>query len=101
MNEFATLKVLGFRDAKINKILYGENFSNIFFGFIIGVPLGYLIKEMFIKLESSRYEFVDYTSFLTCLITLLLTLVTGFVVSFMLSKKNRNLDMVISLKSRE
>lgn len=101
LNEFATLKVLGFRDAKINKILYGENFSNIFFGFIIGVPLGYLIKEMFIKLESSRYEFIDYTSFLTCFITLLLTLVTGFVVSFMLSKKNKNLDMVISLKSRE
>lgn len=99
--EFGTLKILGFRDKKINKILYFENMIKILIGFIIGIPLGYLLAFMFVKVESSRYEFFLYTKFITYIIITVLTIFISLFVSFLLSQKNKKLDLSICLKNRE
>ena len=101
IREFGTLKILGFRDKKINRILYFENIIKTFIGFIIGIPVGYILTVLFVNVESSRYELVLNTKLKTYLIISVLSIFIGLFVSFLLSKKNNKLDLSICLKNRE
>ena len=99
--EMATLKVLGFRDEKISKLLISQNLWISIIGIIIGIPLGYLTLEYLLKAMASEYEMNLFVSPATYIISIFLNLVVSLLVSVMVSKKNKKIDMVEALKNAE
>ena len=96
--EYATLKVIGFRDSKINKIITELNVFLGIVGIIFGIPLGYLMVDLAIKAFTSNYEFVLNIKPLTYILTILFTIGIMILVSLKLFKKTKKIDMVESLK---
>lgn len=96
--EYATLKVIGFRDSKINKIITELNVFLGIVGIIFGIPLGYLMVELAIKAFTSNYEFVLNIKPLTYVLTIIFTIGIMILVSLKLFKKTKRIDMVESLK---
>ena len=96
--EYATLKVIGFRDSKINKIITELNVFLGIVGIIFGIPLGYLMVNLAIKAFTSNYEFVLNIKPLTYILTIIFTIGIMILVSLKLFKKTKRIDMVESLK---
>lgn len=99
--ELATLKVVGFKDKKISGILISQNLWTTLFGSIIGVPLGIGLLKYLCDALAPEYELRLVVSALTVLIAIVATFATSFVVSFVLSEKNKKIDMVEALKGAE
>lgn len=99
--ELATIKVLGFKDKQISKLLIGQNTVLTIIGTIIGLPLGYLTLYYMVKKLASDYELkvVIYPS--TYLIGVLLTILVSILVGFLISLKNKKIDMVEALKDKD
>ena len=99
--EMATLKVVGFRDNKIGKILYNQNLLISIMGIIIGIPLGILTLSSMLKSLASEYEMKMSIGIPSYLFTIILTLSMSLFVSGMIARKNRKIDMVEALKYQE
>lgn len=99
--EMATLKVVGFRDNKIGKILYNQNLLISIIGIIIGIPLGILTLSSMLKSLASEYEMKMSIGIPSYLFTIILTLSMSLFVSGMIARKNRKIDMVEALKYQE
>ena len=100
--QFATLKVLGFKDKKIEKIFIKQNNWISIISIIIGCPLGfYLTDWLFQTAIEEHYDFHAYIQFPTYLIGAGGTFVVSYIVSKILSLKIRKIDMVSSLKGDE
>lgn len=99
--ELATLKVLGFRNRKLGKIILNQNMAMTVIGTIIGIPVGYKLLDYCIKKLVSEYEMTTIVNTSTYVITVIMIVAVTMVVSLMLSFKNRKIDMVESLKSAE
>ena len=99
--EMATLKVLGFRDKKISKLLISQNLWLSFIGIIVGLPLGYMMLAVALEAMAADYELILYVSIQSYAISILLNIGVSLLVSFMVSKKNKNIDMVEALKINE
>ncbi len=57
--ELATLKVLGFRDSEVRRLIYNENYMITFFGILIGLPFGnWLGTAMMSMFETDVFSFV-------------------------------------------
>ncbi len=96
--EYSTLKVIGFRDSKINKIITELNVFLGIVGITFGIPLGYLMVKLAIKAFTSNYEFVLNIKPLTYILTIIFTIGIMILVSLKLFKKTKKIDMVESLK---
>ena len=96
--EMATLKVVGFKDKKIGRLLISQNLWLTIIGLIIGLPVGDFTLRFLIKELASEYEMVPVVSWVTYLLTSLLTCLLSFVVSYFIARKNRKINMVESLK---
>lgn len=99
--EMATLKVVGFKDKKIGKLLIGQNLWLSFIGVLVGLPAGigtlaYLLKEL-----ASEYEMQLAISARTVILSVLMTFGMSLLVSLMVSRKNKKIDMVEALKCAE
>ena len=88
--QFATLKVLGFKDKRIKKIFIEQNIWIAFASIIIGLPSGYFLTSWLFKQNISTY-----------LIATIGTLLVAYLVSKLLAKKINKIDMVSSLKGNE
>lgn len=99
--EMATLKVVGFRDRKIGKLLIGQNLWLSVVGILIGVPAGIGTLDYLLRALAGEYEMRLSISFPSCAVSVLLTLGMSLAVSFMVSRKNRKIDMVEALKGAE
>lgn len=99
--EMATLKVVGFKDAKIGKLLIGQNLLITIIGIILGIPAGLGVLSYLITALASEYEMKLYVSVLSVVITTVLTLAVSFLVSLILARKNKRINMVEALKSGE
>jgi putative ABC transport system permease protein len=97
--ELATLKVLGFKDKKISKLLITQNMWITVFGLIIGMPLGVLVLKYLIEMLASTFELILTIDPRMFIYTIILVLLTSFMVSLMISRKNKYIDMVESLKA--
>ena len=99
--EFATLKVLGFRDSAIGRLLINQNTWLTLLGILIGVPGGaFVLKFLVVKL-ASEYELNATVSPLTCAIGTVLTLGVSLLVSAAVARKNKKINMVEALKGAE
>ncbi|CDE26134.1 putative uncharacterized protein [Clostridium sp. CAG:440] len=100
--QFATLKVLGFKDRKIKKIFIKQNNWITIVSIIIGLPLGYLMTSYIFKAAlAENYDMHAYIKVFSYIYAAIGTLVVSFVSSHVLAKKVKKIDMVTSLKGNE
>ncbi len=99
--ELATLKVLGYRDKHIGKLLISQNIWLTILGVIIGLPAGVGVLNILIISLLSEYELSLTLGVLTYSVSIIVTFGVSLIVGWMVSKKNRKIDMVEALKGAE
>lgn len=99
--EMATLKVVGFKDKKIGKLLIGQNLWLSVIGVILGIPIGIFTLDYLLKALASEYEMKMTISVFSVLISVALSVGMSLLVSLMVSRKNKKIDMVEALKGAE
>ena len=100
--QFATLKVLGFKDKQIKNIFVKQNNWITIVAILIGLPLGYfLVDYLFQVAIEEHYDFNAYIKVITYIISALSTFIVSYLVSLYVSRKIKNIDMVSSLKGNE
>ena len=99
--ELATLKVLGFRDRHIGRLLISQNFWLTVAGVLIGLPGGFAALYWLIQALATEYELKVSVGVLTYAVSILLTFGTSLAVGWMVTGKNRKIDMVEALKGAE
>ena len=99
--EMATLKVVGFKDKKIGRLLISQNVWLSVIGSLIGLPLGVFTLSYLLDALASEYEMQLALSPLSYIISFALTLGMSLLVSLMVSRKNKKIDMVEALKGAE
>ena len=99
--EMATLKVVGFKDGQIGRILIGQNLWLTVIGIILGLPAGVGVLQYLLTALASEYEMVLSLGVKTFAISILLTFGVSFIVGLLVSKKNKKIDMVEALKGTE
>lgn len=100
--QFATLKVLGFKDNQIKKIFIKQNNWIAVISILIGLPSGFYLTDWLFKTAiEEHYDFGANITDITFLIAALGTFIVSYLVSKMLSRKVNNIDMVSSLKGNE
>ena len=99
--EMATLKVTGFRDRKIGRLLAGQNLWISVIGIIIGIPAGAGALSYLMTALAPEYELKIVIGPVTYIVSVLLTFGVSMAVSLMVARKNRHIDMVEALKGAE
>lgn len=100
--QFATLKVLGFKDKQIKNIFVKQNLWLTVAGIVIGLPLGFwMLDYIFKSALGENYDFNAYINLLSYLYATVGSLVVSVVVNKVLSRKVKKIDMVSSLKGNE
>lgn len=100
--QFATLKVLGFKDKQIRKIFIKQNNIISCISIILGLPAGFYLTDWLFKtaIEES-YDFGASIKADTYIIATIGTFIISYIVSKLLAKKINKIDMVSSLKGNE
>ena len=100
--QFATLKVLGFKDKKIKKIFIEQNLWITALSIIIGLPSGYYLTAWLFKAcLDDNFDFGVHINLSTYFIATIGTFLVSYLVSKFLAKKITKIDMVSSLKGNE
>ena len=100
--QFATLKVLGFKDKQIKKIFIKQNNWIAIVSIIIGLPLGFYLTDWLFKTAiEEHYDFGANINIETYVIASIGTFIISYVVSKFLARKVNKIDMVSSLKGNE
>jgi putative ABC transport system permease protein len=100
--QFATLKVLGFKDKQIKHIFIKQNNWIAIISIIIGLPLGFFLTDWLFKTAiEEHYDFAAFITIRTYIISAIGTFIVSYLVSKLLARKIKNIDMVSSLKGNE
>ncbi len=99
--ELATLKVLGFRDSAVGRLLVSQNIWLTVIGVLLGIPAGAGVLQALIVSLASEYEMSVTIGWATCVISTALTFGVSLLVRWMIAKKSRKIDMVEALKGTE
>ena len=100
--QFATLKVLGFKDKKIKNIFVKQNNWIAVISIIIGLPLGYYLTDWLFKTAvEEHYDFGANITIRTYILSAIGTFLVSYIVSKFMARKIKNIDMVSSLKGNE
>ena len=99
--EIATLKVLGFKTSALRKLLLTQNLWFTAIGFILGLPVGYMILDVMWASSGDSFYILPSITLSNLLLTAVITFALSIFVNLMFSRKIKRLDMVESLKSGE
>ena len=100
--QFATLKVLGFKDKQIKNIFVKQNNWIAVVSIICGLPLGFYLTDWLFKTAiEEHYDFGASITLRTYVISAIGTFIVSYLVSKFLARKIKNIDMVTSLKGNE
>ena len=99
--ELSTLKVVGFKDKKIEKLLISQNMWLTIVGYLIGFPSGIGVTYILVKALASEYEMKLIFGWMTFIIPIILVFGVSIFVSWLVSKKNKKINMVEALKVPE
>lgn len=100
--QFATLKVLGFKNKQIKKIFIKQNLWLSIIGIILGLPLGYfMIDYIFRSALGDNYDFSATIKWISYLCSTIGSLIVSLFANKILSRKVNTIDMVSSLKENE
>jgi putative ABC transport system permease protein len=99
--EMATLKVIGFKTNQLRKLLLTQNLWFTSIGFLLGIPLGYLLMKMMMDSSGENFYFPSELHLTNIILTFVITFGLSITVNLLFSKKIKNIDMVESLKGVE
>ena len=99
--ELATLKVLGFRNRDIGRLLISQNIWLTVIGIIVGLPGGVGVLQWLLTALAGEYEMKLMLGPLTYGVSVLLTFGVSLLVGLMVARKNKKIDMVEALKGAE
>ena len=99
--ELATLKVIGFRDKQLSRLLHGQSLSFTLVGIALGIPVGTALLTVLMNELAAEYEMMPYIAPTTYVISVAITLGVSYLVNVMTSRKNKKIDMVAALKNAE
>ena len=99
--ELATLKVLGFRDRLIGRLLISQNVWLTVVGVLLGIPAGIVTLKVLIDMLAGEYELKMAVGPVTFIASVALTFGVSLLVGMAVARKNRRIDMVEALKGTE
>lgn len=99
--ELATLKVLGFRNRSIGRLLISQNIWLTVVGVIVGLPSGVGVLQWLLTALAGEYEMKLMLGPLTYSVSILLTFGVSLLVGLMVARKNKKIDMVEALKGTD
>ena len=99
--EMATLKVLGFRNKAIGRLLISQNLWIAMAGTLLGIPAGIWALTYLMDLLAAEYEMETTVGPVSILLATALNLGTAVVVGLMIAGKNRRINMVEALKGTD
>ena len=100
--QFATLKVLGFKDKQIKNIFIKQNNWIAIISIVVGLPLGFYLTDWLFKTAiEEHYDFGASITMQTYIISAIGTFIVSLLVSKFLARKIKKIDMVTSLKGNE
>lgn len=99
--ELATLKVLGFRDRHIGRLLISQNVWLTVIGVAVGLPGGVGVLQLLLTALATEYELKLTLGLLTYVVSILVTFGVSLLVGILVAGKNRKIDMVEALKAAE
>lgn len=99
--EFATMKVLGFADRKIRKIMIQQNVWLSALGILLGIPAGYGLLYGLLATIPDSMDVPVYIKAASWLLSAAGTLALSFAVSRIVSRKIPRINMAEALKARE
>ena len=99
--ELATLKVLGFRNRGIGRLLISQNIWLTVIGIVVGLPAGVGVLQWLLTALAGEYEMKLMLGPLTYAVSIILTFGVSLLVGFMVARKNKKIDMVEALKGAE
>ena len=99
--ELSTLKVVGFKDKKIGKLLITQNMWITIIGIIIGYPAGFGITIGLVKALAGEYEISVTAGWMTYLLPFVISFSVSLFVSYLVSIKSKKINMVEALKVPE
>ena len=99
--EFATLKVLGFKNGAIRRLLSTQNLWLSVIGVICGLPLGRVPLQAMMDSNGDAIDWPCYISPLTYIIAAAFVMTVSVLVSFLFSRRIKRIDMVEVLKGME
>jgi putative ABC transport system permease protein len=100
--QFATLKVLGFKDKQIENIFIKQNNWVAIISIIFGLPMGFYLTDWLFKTAiEEHYDFGAFITTRTYIISAIGTFIVSYLVSKFLARKIKRIDMVTSLKGNE
>lgn len=100
--QFATLKVLGFKNKQIKNIFVKQNLWLAVIGILIGLPLGFFMVDYIFKAAlGDSYDFNAQISIVSYLYAAVGSFIVAIFVNKVLARKVKKIDMVSSLKGNE
>ena len=99
--EMATLKVLGFRNKAIGRLLISQNLWIAVAGTLLGIPAGIWALKYLMEMLAREYEMEALVGPVSILLATALNLGVAVIVGWMISRKNRKINMVEALKGAE
>lgn len=100
--DYATLKVLGYHQREIRRLMMRENNMTAILGVALGITPGIGLTGVILKMcEYETMVFVPMVSIRSIVLASLITYVFTFMIEYLLTRKVRSIDMVEALKSVE
>jgi putative ABC transport system permease protein len=101
-HEMASLRVLGFTEQEIARILLGEQAFLTLMALPVGLILGYYFCWLMSKaLETELYRFPLVLTGRSVIYSLAVTILAAFISGFFVRRRLRHLDLIAVLKTRE
>ncbi|MBQ6315514.1 MAG: FtsX-like permease family protein [Mogibacterium sp.] len=99
--EMATLKVLGFKNNAIGRLLISQNLWISVAGTLLGIPAGVWALRVLMDLLAGEYEMETVIGPGSLLPAAALNLGVAVIVGLMIARKNKSINMVEALKGTE
>lgn len=100
--EYATLKVLGFKQKEIRNIVIKDCVLTIIIGWVIGLFASINFLKLYIKIISfDNFEWRPFIDFKLMAVCSIIVISTSIIINLIMSSKVRKISMVESLKSVE
>lgn len=101
MREMATLKVLGFRNQQVKKLLRQQNIWLSMLGVLFGIPFGFALIMTVLKTIGSSLDILIYVRWTTYVWCIVGTLLLSYFIIIWVGSRVKKIDMVQALKCDE
>ena len=100
-NEFALLKVLGFKSSRIRNLLLKQTLFLVVIGVLVGIPFGLGLLYLILNTMGDSVEMVMKVSYISFIVSILITCGLSIGLNLLFIINIKKIDMVSSLKNIE